>query len=181
MSDDRHLETLAQLAHSDHATPTGPVAWDRCDQPLCRTSQAVLADERRHPMPDVRFGPSPNVGEPVAAENIVVGEDVVARLVTELSEARAALARAEARTAALVEALAFYADEGTYLCRPWAVEGGGFSLADEDMGDRARRALAGAVVPRRGAMVGLIDGQRAGVARREYRAPHGIGEGASDA
>jgi hypothetical protein len=104
MSDDRHLETLAQLAHSDHATPTGPVAWDRCDQPLCRTSQAVLADERRHPMPDVRFGPSPNVGEPVAAENIVVGEDVVARLVTELSEARAALAHAEARTAALVEA-----------------------------------------------------------------------------
>jgi hypothetical protein len=96
MGDDRHLETLAQLAHSDHATPTGPVAWDRCGHALCRTSQSVLGDERRPAMPDVRFGPSPNVGEPVPAENIVVGADVVARLVTELAEARAALARAEA-------------------------------------------------------------------------------------
>jgi hypothetical protein len=105
MPDSRHLETLAQLAHSDHATPTGPVAWDRCDQTLCRKSQVVLTGNRRPAMPDVRFGPPANVGEPVPAENIVVGEDVVARLVTELSEARADLARAEARTAGLVKSI----------------------------------------------------------------------------
>jgi hypothetical protein len=56
-------------------------------------------------MPDIRVGPPANVGEPVAAETVVVGDVVVARLVTELAEARAALARAEARTAALVEAV----------------------------------------------------------------------------
>jgi hypothetical protein len=114
MGDDRHLEILAQLAHSDHATADGPVAWDRCGHALCRTSQSVLGDERRPAMPDVRFGPPANIGEPVPAETVVVGEDVVARLVTELSDARADLARASARAAALVEAgndLAYWLQE----------------------------------------------------------------------
>jgi hypothetical protein len=114
MGDDRHLEILAQLAHSDHATADGTVAWDRCGHALCRTSQSVLGDERRPAMPDVRFGPPANIGEPVPAETVVVGEDVVARLVTELSDARADLARASARAAALVEAgndLAYWLQE----------------------------------------------------------------------